>query len=178
MFGHKSPRQREIFRFQKIPFQELQRTACFDYKVVFLYLWYHKKKSRLRKFEWLAGGENAWLSTAPFKIETQCGCFYVWASLLRFSACLWCARAETRRGERHRNSTKSHFLTQPDILFFYLIDRESCAQTETHTYTYIHILIYKQFKMQKNSPEKGHFLSRKKKGRWSSPLLCLCVILT
>ncbi len=45
MFGHKkiyksyksqSPLQREIFRFKKIPFQELQRTARLDYKVVFL----------------------------------------------------------------------------------------------------------------------------------------------
>ncbi len=38
---------------------------------------YHSNKSRLRKFEWLAGGENAWLSTARFKIETRCGCFYI-----------------------------------------------------------------------------------------------------
>ncbi len=34
-------------------------------------------KSRLWKFEWLAGGEKAWLSTTRFKIETQCGCFYI-----------------------------------------------------------------------------------------------------
>ncbi len=27
-------------------------------------------------FEWLGWGE-AWLSTACFKIETQCGCFYI-----------------------------------------------------------------------------------------------------
>ncbi len=47
MFGHKkdlqsyksqSPLQREIFRFFFNPFQELQRTARLDYKVVFLYL--------------------------------------------------------------------------------------------------------------------------------------------
>ncbi len=30
---------------KKISFQELQRTARLDYKVVFLYLWYHKNKS-------------------------------------------------------------------------------------------------------------------------------------
>ncbi len=30
-------------------------------------------KSRLRKFEWLGGGENAWLSSARFKIETCAG---------------------------------------------------------------------------------------------------------
>ncbi len=34
-------------------------------------------KSRQRKFEWLADGENAWLSSARFKIETRCGCFYI-----------------------------------------------------------------------------------------------------
>ncbi len=33
--------------------------------------------SRLWKFDWLAGGENAWLSSARFKIETRCGCFYI-----------------------------------------------------------------------------------------------------
>ncbi len=52
-------------------------TNSLNYKVVFLYLWYHKNKSRQRKFEWLGGGENAWLSTARFKIETRCGCFYI-----------------------------------------------------------------------------------------------------
>ncbi len=34
-------------------------------------------KSRLLKFDWLAGGENTWLSFARFKIETQCGSFYI-----------------------------------------------------------------------------------------------------
>ncbi len=44
MFGHKtiykvtSALQSEICRFKKIPFQELQRTARLDYKVVFMYL--------------------------------------------------------------------------------------------------------------------------------------------
>ncbi len=79
IFGHKI-----IYKDTnlKVPFQELQRTAHLDYKVVFLYLWYHKDKSRLRKFEWLAGGENAWLSTARFKIETQCRCFYITVFLM------------------------------------------------------------------------------------------------
>ncbi len=45
------------FKKKKNPFQELQRTARLDYKVVFLYLWYHKNKSRLRKSEWLAVGK-------------------------------------------------------------------------------------------------------------------------
>ncbi len=30
----------------------------------------------------LVGGENAWLSTARFKIETQCGCFYITVFLM------------------------------------------------------------------------------------------------
>ncbi len=47
------------------------------YKVVFLYLWYHKDKSRLQKFDWLAGGENDWLSTARFQNRYPCGCFYI-----------------------------------------------------------------------------------------------------
>ncbi len=29
-----------------------------------------------KKIQWSAGGENAWLSTAHFKIKTWCGCFY------------------------------------------------------------------------------------------------------
>ncbi len=38
-----SPLQKEIIYFKKkFPFQELQRMACLDYKVVFLYLWCHK----------------------------------------------------------------------------------------------------------------------------------------
>ncbi len=66
-----TPKRDIFFFFLKIPFQELQPTARLDYKVVFLYLWYHKNKSRLLKFEWLAGGEKAWLSTAGFKTETR-----------------------------------------------------------------------------------------------------------
>ncbi len=54
--------------------------ARLDYKVDFLYLWHHK--SRLPKFEWLAGGENAWFSTARFKIETQCRGFYITVFLM------------------------------------------------------------------------------------------------
>ncbi len=56
--------------------------AHLDYKVVFLYLWYHKNKSRLQKFDWLAGVDNAWLSTAHFKIGTQYGCFYITVFLM------------------------------------------------------------------------------------------------
>ncbi len=32
-------------------------------------------KSRLLKFDWSAGGENAWLSSACFKTETCAGAF-------------------------------------------------------------------------------------------------------
>ncbi len=39
-------------------------------------------KSRLLKFELLVGGENAWLSSGRFKIETQCRCFYITVFLM------------------------------------------------------------------------------------------------
>ncbi len=48
---------------------------------------YHLNKPRLRKFEWLAGGENTWLSSARFKIETRCGCFNI-TVFLKETACL------------------------------------------------------------------------------------------
>ncbi len=41
--------------------------APLDYKDVFLYLWYHKDKSRQLKFHWLEVGENTWLITARFR---------------------------------------------------------------------------------------------------------------
>ncbi len=107
------------------------------------------------------------------------------ASLLRFSACLWCAFADQcvlrapapRRGGEKGIGTRQSLISWPDLIFwfFYLFDRESCAQTETHTHTYIHILIYKKINKIKTPKKKGHLLSRKKKGRCSSPLLCLCV---
>ncbi len=60
MFGHKKiykvtnlkVHSKGRYFIFKNPFQELQRTARLDYKVVFLYLWYHKNKSCLWKFEW------------------------------------------------------------------------------------------------------------------------------
>ncbi len=36
-------------------------------------------------FSWLAGGYNTWLSTACFKIETRCGCFYITVFLMETS---------------------------------------------------------------------------------------------
>ncbi len=51
MFGHKTiykvtnlkvHSKGRYLVFKKIPFQELQRTARLDYKVVFLYLWHQK----------------------------------------------------------------------------------------------------------------------------------------
>ncbi len=63
---------------KKNPFSRTTTKARLDYKVVFLYLWHHKYKSHLLK----AGGgglvgENTWLSSACFRIQTQCGCFYI-----------------------------------------------------------------------------------------------------
>ncbi len=48
-----------------------------------------------------------------------------------------------------------------------------CANrnTNAHIYTYINL----KKKKKKTPQKKGHFLSRKKKGRCSSPLLCVCV---
>ncbi len=46
-----------------------------------------KCKPRLLKFEWLAGGENTWLSSARFKIETRCGSFNI-TVFLKETACL------------------------------------------------------------------------------------------
>ncbi len=60
----------------------------------------------------------------------------------------------------------------------YIYTPISCKQKYTRTYIYIYIYIYIHifiYIFKKNSPEKGHFLSRKKKVRCSSPLLCLCV---
>ncbi len=42
-------------------------------------------KSRLLKFDWLADGENTWLSTAHFKIEPQCGCFNITVFLMEIN---------------------------------------------------------------------------------------------
>ncbi len=76
MFGHKnlqsyksqSPLQREIFRKKKSSFKNYNELeTSLYYKVVFLHLWHHKVKSRLRKFEWLAGGKNACTET-PSKL--------------------------------------------------------------------------------------------------------------
>ncbi len=64
-----SPLQSEIFRLKKIPFQDRL-------------VWTTKLFSSICKwkFGWLEGGEKAWLSTARFKIETQCRCFYITVS--------------------------------------------------------------------------------------------------
>ncbi len=43
-------------------------------------------------FEWWGGGggceENAWLITARFRIETQCGCFYITVFLMETNSFL------------------------------------------------------------------------------------------
>ncbi len=90
---------------------------------------------------------------------------------------LHCCAKRRRRGEKGIGTVS----TFPDLtwyLDFSLFDKESCAQTETHTctnilYTYSFIIIIK-----KKLLKKGHFLLRKKKGRCSSPPWCLCVHVT
>ncbi len=82
------------------------------------------------------------------------------------------APAPRRGGEKGIGTRQSHFLTRPDILMFYLFDRESCAQTETHTHTYIiHILIYNK----KNSPEKRALSLEEDKGQvLKNPFMSMC----
>ncbi len=87
MFGHKTiykvhSKGRYFVFFNKIPFQELQRTARLDYKLFSCTCDITNFKSRLWKFEWLAFGENAWLSTARFKIITRRWCFYITVFLM------------------------------------------------------------------------------------------------
>ncbi len=60
------------FSFLKNPFSRTTTNGSFGLQCCFPVfvtsqsgpLEYHSNKSRLRKFEWLGGGENAWLSTA------------------------------------------------------------------------------------------------------------------
>ncbi len=79
MFGHitsykvtKSTPKRDI-SFKKNPFKKNYNERL---------VWTTKLFSSICKwkFGWLAGGEKAWLSTARFKIETQCRCFYITVS--------------------------------------------------------------------------------------------------
>ncbi len=72
----------EIFRLKKIPFQELQQRLVWTTKTFSCICDITHFKFCLWKFEWLAGGENAWLSTAPFKIEIQFMCFYITVFLM------------------------------------------------------------------------------------------------
>ncbi len=83
MFGHKTiykvtiskSTPKEIISFLKIPFQELQRTARLDYKVVSCICDITKLNPAHGNFNgWRVGRMLGW-ARACFKIETQCGCF-------------------------------------------------------------------------------------------------------
>ncbi len=76
-----SPLQREIFCLKKNLFKNYNKWLVWTTKL-FSCICDIKDKSRLWKFQWLGGGENAWLSTARFKIETRCGCFYITVFLM------------------------------------------------------------------------------------------------
>ncbi len=84
MFGHKTiykvanlkvhSKGRYIYiYFFLIPFKNYNKRLVWTTKLFSCICDITNCKSRLLKFDWLAGGENTWLSTAPFKIETQCG---------------------------------------------------------------------------------------------------------
>ncbi len=67
--------------FKKILFQELQRTARLDYKVIFLYFWYHKNKSHLRKLNGWRGGRTLGWALHISKSKPGAGVFislYFW----------------------------------------------------------------------------------------------------
>ncbi len=91
MFGHKTiykvtnlkvHSKGRYFVFKKSLFKNYNERLVWTTKLFSCICDITNCKSRLRKFEWLAGGENAWLSTARFKIETQCGCFYITVFLM------------------------------------------------------------------------------------------------
>ncbi len=93
MFGHKKickvtnlkvhSKGRIYFIYFFIPVPLFSTTniwICFP-EVVFLFFLYDKNRSRQGNLG-LAGEENAWLSTACFKIEPLCGCFYITVFLM------------------------------------------------------------------------------------------------
>ncbi len=90
MFGHKRSTKLQIskstpkgdFVLKKSLFKNYNERLIWTTKLFSCICDITNCKSRLRKFEWLAGGENAWLSTARFKIETQCRCFYITVILM------------------------------------------------------------------------------------------------
>ncbi len=78
-----SPLKREIFHYYYYYFffQELQRTANLDYKVVFLYLWYHKDNPAHWKLNgWGAGRTLGWALHAS-KWKPSAG-FYITVFLM------------------------------------------------------------------------------------------------
>ncbi len=83
---------------------------------------------------------------------------------------LCCARL--RRDAERRKASELDKVSFPDPTFFYLFDRESCVQTETHTHTYMHIFIYKKCF---NSPEKRALSLEEEKGQvLKPPFMSMC----
>ncbi len=85
-------------------------------------------------------------------MSVMCMCRSMCATLL------CCARLH--RDAKRRKASELDRVSFPDPTFFYLFDRESCVQTETHTHTKMHIFIYKK---KFNSPEKKGTFSRGRK---------------
>ncbi len=87
-----------------IPFQELQRTAHLDYKVVFLYLWYHKDNPAHWNLNgWGAGRTlgwalhaSKWKPSAGFYITVflmETNCFHKMLDVIFISSCVMSAKA-------------------------------------------------------------------------------------
>ncbi len=118
MFGHKT-----IYKVTNLKVHSKRRYFVKKKKTIFknyneLEVWTTKLfscicditncKSRLLKYEWLAGGEITWLSTARFKIETQCGCFYITAFLMKTVSGYVCNHGSPS-GERDTASPRGHY---------------------------------------------------------------------
>ncbi len=93
-------------------------------------------KSRLWKFEWLAGGENAWLSTAPLKIEPQCGCFYITVFLMETVSGYVCNHGSPS-GERDTASPRGRYGERPqrDSVWRYIWKNTTCWPATAHDVT-------------------------------------------
>ncbi len=84
MFGHKTiykvtnlkvHSKGRYFVFKKSLFKNYSERLVWTTKLFSCICEITNCKSHLRKFEWLEGEENAWLSTASFKIESPAGVF-------------------------------------------------------------------------------------------------------
>ncbi len=87
--------------------------------------------------------------------------------------------AETRREKGIVTQRNLNISTSTDQIFrfFYLFDRESCAQTETHTRT--HIYIYSFIKKKSIPRKKGTFSRGRNKAGAKAPFdvyVCTCLV--